>query len=137
MNATRTRKKTPKARAGSRARTAVPPRDQVKPSNLIGQLGWLRLLLAIVAIIAIAATPKAGTLAVYAGWQIVPTLIVPVLAPLIFMLLLMDALMSRIWMTDKEPQERRHFKLAIALNLLLALGMAASWYPYFHAIASQ
>ncbi len=136
MNATRTKKKTTKARAGKRVRTQVAPRAGAKPANLIVQLGWLRLFLAIVAIIAIVATPTAGTLAVYAGWQMVPTLIVPVLAPLIFVLLLMDSLMSRIWMTDKDPQERKHFKLAIALNLLLALGMAISWFPYFHAIAS-
>ncbi|MHB8454551.1 MAG: hypothetical protein ACYDDO_07575 [Acidiferrobacterales bacterium] len=137
MTATRTKKKRTKSRARKRVRTEVPSRVHAKPASLIGQLGWLRLLLAIVAIIAIVATPKAGTLAVYAGWQMVPTLIVPVLAPLIFVLLLMDSLMSRIWMTDKEPQERKHFKLAIALNLLLALGMAVSWFPYFHAIASQ
>jgi len=137
MNAKTTRKKATKARVGVRARSEDRPRRSAKTESLVGQLGWMRLTLIIVAVISIATTPEAGTLPVYSSWQMVPTLIVPVLTPLIFLLLLMDALMSRIWMTDKDAEARRHYKLAITLNLLLAVGIAIAWYPYFRAIAKQ
>lgn len=110
---------------------------RAKPKTLIGKLGWMRILLFAVAIISIVATPKPGTLADYATWRIVPTLLIPVLTPLIFMLLLMDSLMSRIWMTDKEADARHHYRVAIALNLLFAAGIVLAWYPYFHALSQQ
>lgn len=97
----------------------------------------MRWSLIVLALIIMVAAPKAGTIPVYVTWRMVPTLIIPVLTPLIFTLLLMDSLMSRIWMTDKSGEARRHYRLAIVLNLALAAGIAIAWYPYFNALGNQ
>ncbi len=139
IKAKRTHRRKRTTKAAGRARTA---RDTSLPAsakrpNLVVQLGWMRWSLIVLALIIMVAAPKAGTIPVYVTWRMVPTLIIPVLTPLIFTLLLMDSLMSRIWMTDKSGEARRHYRLAIVLNLALAAGIAIAWYPYFNALGNQ
>ena len=52
--------------------------------GLLSQLRPLRAALILGAIITILGKPAAGTPVVYAGWEMVSTLLIPVLAPLFF-----------------------------------------------------
>jgi len=80
------------------------------------------------------AAPSPGTRPDYHGWGMIPTLIAPTLAPIVFMVLLLDAMMSAVFMVDKRGTERARLKFIVFLHLLLAATLMIVWYPYFRAI---
>ncbi|RLK51349.1 hypothetical protein DFR31_1285 [Alkalispirillum mobile] len=97
-------------------------------------LGSMRWFLALCALVAIVLRPEPGTGIVTEGWALVPTLLAPVLAPLVAVVLLLDALMARVFMIDTDGPVRQHYRLAIWFNVLLAALVTVYWLPYFLAI---
>ena len=102
--------------------------------GILGQLRPLRAVLILGAIITILGKPAAGTPVAYAGWEMVSSLLIPVLAPLIFMLLMLDALMSRVWMSEAEGVEWKRLRLVFRVDLIVGLVLLAYWLPYFIAL---
>lgn len=100
-------------------------------SQIVVRYGVLRALLAVTGLLLIVFATQPGTLPVYTGWPLVVTVLVPVLAPIIFMLLLLDALMSRVWMIDKQGDEYMRPRAAVIINLLLVAGLLLFWVPYY------
>jgi len=98
------------------------------------QLGVLRVLLLACVVLAVAFAPAPGTPADYHGWQIARTVLLPVLAPMLLMLLLLDALMTRVFMSDAQHAERRRLRFLMLLNLTLAIGLTLYWLPYYKAL---
>ena len=98
------------------------------------ELGALRLGLLFFAVLAVVLIPAPGTPAVYTGWPLVRTVLVPVLAPVLFMVLLLDALMARVFLTDAAGAARRRYKAAIVVNLLAAAILLIRWLPYYAAV---
>lgn len=78
--------------------------------------------------------PAAGTHPVLEGREIIQTLLLPALAPLVLLVLLLDTLMSRVMMSDKEGAERARYRLIIKINLVVVLLMLLLWAPYFIAL---
>lgn len=70
----------------------------------------------------------------YEGWQMVRTLLMPVMAPLFFMVLLLDSLIASIWFTQTQDAERTRYKIILIVNLLTAGLLALVWIPYFLAV---
>ena len=103
------------------------------PRAVLG-VGPLRLALIGVALAAVLAFPFATTPPVYRGWAVVSTVVVPVLVPLVFMVLMLDALMGRIFMAEKTGTERARYRVIVMLNLLLALMLLVVWLPFFRAL---
>lgn len=99
-------------------------------SYLMG-LGPLRLVLGSAAIMMMILRPVPGTEPVYEGWVVFPTLLFPVLAPILFMLLLLDAIMSRVLMTAKQGSEKDRLQRALWTGLGIAGLSLLVWYPYF------
>lgn len=99
--------------------------------RLLAQFGPLRIALACLAVITIIFAPEPGTPGVYTGWDFVPTVLIPVLVPLIFMALMLDTLMSGVFLVGKEGVERKRFKTIMISNLLLALCVVLYWLPYY------
>lgn len=97
-------------------------------------LGPLRLTLLFLTALILIFMPAPGTRAVYHGAPLVTTVLVPVLAPLLFMLLTLDALMARVFMTDTAGARRAHFRKVITINLLAAAALMLRWLPYFAAL---
>jgi hypothetical protein len=64
----------------------------------------------------------------------IATLIVPTLVPIVFMVLLLDIMMSTVFMVDKRGVERARLKYIVFLELLLTATLVVVWYPYFRAI---
>jgi len=94
----------------------------------------LRVMLAIAAILfSIFATPP-HTAAQYEGMQVITTLILPALTPLIFLVLLLDALMNRVWRIDAIDDDIRKYRNIMKVDLLLASIIFIFWVPYFLAI---
>lgn len=98
------------------------------------QFGVLRLMLAVLAIVNILYVQEPGTPPIYAGWDLAPTVIAPVMAPLVLMLLMLDMLMSRVMMVDAKAEARGHLRHVILVELVLALGLMLAWLPYFLAL---
>ena len=102
--------------------------------GLLGQLRPLRAALILGAIITVLAKPDVGAPVVYAGWEMVRTLLIPVLAPLFFMLLMLDALMSRVWMSEAEGAEWKRLRLVFRVDIIVGFVLLAYWLPYFIAL---
>lgn len=105
-----------------------------KVQGLLGQLRPLRAVLILAAIIAILARPEIGEPVVYSGWGMVKTLLIPVLAPLIFMLLMLDALMSRVWMSEAAGEEKKRLRLVVRVDVIVGLLLLVYWLPFFIAL---
>ena len=101
--------------------------------QLLQWLGPLRLMLALGAIAMLVLRPAPHTAAVYKGWAMVPSVLVPTLTPMVFLALLLDALMGAVLLAGR-PEERRHYRTVIAVDLVLAALLALWWWPYFAAL---
>jgi len=111
--------------------TVGEPGVATQEQGILSQLGPLRAALILGAIITILGKPAAGTPTAYTGWEVVSTLIIPVMAPLFFMLLMLDALMSRVWMSEAEGDEWKRLRLVFRVDLIVGLVLLAYWLPYF------
>lgn len=103
-------------------------------TTFMARLGVLRVALLIGAVTTMVLAPPPATAGVYTGWAFVPTVLVPVLVPLILMVLLLDTMMSAIFMIDKDIAERRRYRMIIVTHLLLVLALVVRWSPYFLAL---
>lgn len=105
-----------------------------KEQGFLGQIRPLRAVLILGAIIAILGKPEVGTPVAYSGWDMVSTLLIPVLAPLIFMLLMLDALMSRVWMSEAEGEEKKRLRMIVRVDVVVGLLLLVYWLPFFIAL---
>ncbi len=99
--------------------------------RLFALLGLLRGLLVLGALGVLLLRPVPGTPAAYAGWELLPTLVAPVAAPLVIMTLLLDAMMSAIFMADSQGAPRQRYRHLLAIDLAFALALALWWWPYY------
>lgn len=101
--------------------------------SFLVQLGVLRLGMIALALATVVFAPSAGMPMETSGWGLVRTVLAPVLAPIMFMLLLLDAMMSRIFMADQSGAGRERLRNIVLLDLTIAAGLFAYWLPYFLA----
>lgn len=118
--------------AKKKSRMTVKARRQ--SANLLQQMGVLRVALVGAAILDILVAPNPGTPVVYSGWALVTTLIVPVLAPILLQVLLLDALMAKILMSSNRGAERARFRRIMIVDLVIAVVLILGWAPYFLAL---
>ncbi len=101
--------------------------------EFLRSLGSLRMTLALGAIAMLLLRPAPRTASVYSGWALVPTFLAPVLTPMIFMGLLLDALMGVVLFVGQEG-DRRRYRTVIAVDLVLAVLLLLWWWPYYSAL---
>ncbi len=106
-------------------------RPRARSVNLLYQMGMLRLALITLVILDMLAAPRPGTPVVYSGWELVTTLILPVLAPILFQVLMLDALMGRIMMGSAMGAERARYRRIVIVNLVFGIALVLWWMPYF------
>ena len=99
--------------------------------NILIQIHPMRLVLYFFAIASILLRPEIGGELDFEGWDIVSSLLVPVLVPLFFMVLMLDALMTRVWLSEAEGAEARRLKTINRIDLLLGILLLAFWVPFF------
>jgi len=102
-----------------------------KFNKLLKQMKPLRVTLALGACMVVILAPGAGTQAVYEGFAAVTTLVIPAITPLIFMVMLLDALMNRVWLIDADSDNSSKYRNIIKVDLALALIILLVWAPYF------
>jgi len=106
-------------------------KPRVQTQNLLSQLGVLRIVLISLVMIDILAAPSPGAPMVYSGWKLVTTLILPVLAPILLQVLLLDALMGRVLMSSSKGAERVRYRRIMLINLFFSVALVLWWLPYF------
>ncbi len=102
--------------------------------NLLNSLGLLRILLLSLGIINVFISPEPGTSAARQGLEVIPTLVAPAAAPILMMVILFDALMSKVRAADAGGEEKIKFKHIMYTELAVAAFMIMGWLPYFLAI---
>ena len=120
-----------KARPTSAKKSHAAVQQHAQTENLLRQMGVLRVVLVGLAILDMLASPRPGTAAVYSGWEVVPTLILPVLAPILLQVLLLDALMGRVMMSSAKGVERARYRRIVTVNLVFSVALVLWWLPYF------
>lgn len=104
--------------------------------NLARGVGALRLMLFGYTLITLLFTPAPGTTPIEHNWRIIPTLLIPLSIPVLWIALVMDAFMARLLMLEhkKGMPERIRLRRLAWLDLLLALLLVLFWLSYFRAI---
>ncbi|MGD8497359.1 MAG: hypothetical protein PVG82_00535 [Chromatiales bacterium] len=104
-------------------------------SSYAQALGPLRLSLAALAVIAIAFMPPPRTPVDYEGWGFAYTVLMPVLAPLVFMVLMLDLLMSRVFMSSVDDGQRARYRVISVVNLVLGVAVMVRFLPFLLALS--
>lgn len=102
--------------------------------RFLGYVGPLRVLLYLLSLVLALAAGAAGGETAYQGWAVIPTLVVPALVPIVFFVLLLDVMMSAVFMVDKQGAERRRYRHLLGLDLAVWLVLTAAWLPFFLAL---
>ena len=102
--------------------------------TLIKSLGFLRLSLLGLAILNILLRPEPGTAVAHSGMEIIPTLIAPATAPILLMVILFDALMSKVRASDAQGEEETTFTRIMLVELVMVIILVVAWFPYFIAL---
>ena len=99
--------------------------------SFLKKLEPLRIILFLLAVMLTLSAPKSGAPAVYEGFAIISTVILPAIVPMAFMGLLLDALMSRVRQVDLAGEEKKRYRVIMFLNLGLAVLLLVTWLPFF------
>ena len=98
------------------------------------QAGPIRNILYVLAIITIAFKPENSTVMNLEGLQFIPTLILPVIAPLLITGFFLDMVMCRIYSSEQSEDIKQKFRYISRADLLLASILLISWVPYMLAM---
>jgi len=102
--------------------------------SIFQSLGFLRISLLGLGIFNAFLSPAPGTAINHTGLEVIPTLVAPAAAPIIIMVILFDALMSKIRASDSSGEESKKFKTIMWIELCVVAFMIMAWLPYFLAI---
>ncbi len=94
-------------------------------------IGPLRYALLTAVLAAFILRPELGVRLSYEGWSVVSDLLVPVLTPIFFMLLLLDAMMAMVYRSDKPAEVKVRYLRIVFLNLGLAISLLLYWLPFY------
>ena len=100
--------------------------------QLLVEMKPLRVMLNGFAILLILFRPELGTPISYEGWAMATTLLAPVLAPIIFMLLMLDSLMTKVFMAEKPQEVRASLSRVLRVNLIIGVALLLYWLPFFY-----
>ena len=98
--------------------------------HFIKSLGPMRIFLLFIVVILIAGAPFVGEQTVMQGWQLITTVIFPVMVPMLFFILPLDMTMCFILMQEKPAQVQKHYKHIIRLELILMTLLLLAWLPF-------
>ena len=101
-----------------------------KINTFITDAGPIRVLLYVLAIITIIFKPDNSTTLNLEGLNFIPTLVLPVIAPLLITGFFLDMLMSRIYSSEQNDETRKKFKLISRVDFSLAVLLLIFWVPY-------
>ena len=98
--------------------------------RLARDLGALRTLLALLALLVIAVAPLSEGAAVYSGWRLATTVVAPALFVMLVFVVPLDVAMSALFRSGAEGAERARFARIIATELTLLAVLLLAWTPF-------
>ncbi|SRR5690606_18192808 len=98
-------------------------------------VGPLRLMLGVLALIGAVFAPSPEMETVRSGWGLITTGVLPAIGPIVFMVLLLDMLMSRVLMIDTDADGHRRYRRALLYDGGLAVIMLVAWLPFLIYLA--
>lgn len=102
--------------------------------QLLRVFGFLRLSLVLLVLIDMTLRPMPGMTPDYESTLAVIMMVASALAPILFMLLLLDAIMTLVYMSSMSPERKHRYRYILFSNLLLAVVFLSYWWPYFRAL---
>ena len=99
--------------------------------SILKKLRPMRVVLYLMAISSLILKAEIGTPVSYEGWQMIETVFLPVMAPLLIMVTLLDSIIASIWLTQTTGDEKNRYKLILTCNLSMVILMLSIWIPYF------
>ena len=102
--------------------------------QFINYIGELRTMLIATAVLCLAHVPFVGDEVRSEGWGLFPDIIAPVVSMILVFGILLDMLMSRVFMLEKSVEERAKFSSIIKLEALTLLALIGLWSPYFYRV---
>jgi len=101
---------------------------------LLRTFGPLRLALISLVLLDMLLRPQPGGPYSFEGMHIATDLIAPVLFPILFMLLLLDSIMSMVYRSDKTNAVRRRYLIIALFDVVLAVVFFLYWLPFFREL---
>ncbi len=68
------------------------------------------------------------------AWAPIPTIVAPVMAPILIVVILFDYIMSRVRAADEQGEQRAHYVFTGRIELLFIGLMLAYWVPFFFTL---
>ena len=92
--------------------------------------GTIRNILYILALITIIFKPENNAIMDLDGLQFIPTLVLPVIAPLLISGFFLDMVMCRIYSSEQTDEVKSKFRFISRTDLFFALLLLILWVPY-------
>ena len=104
--------------------------------NFFNEIGALRVMLMTTTLLSLSAIPFTDTNVRMEGWGLLPDVLVPVVSFILVFIILLDMLMSRVFMIEADEAKRKKFNKIFLLELTLIVSLLLLWSPYFTAVLS-
>ena len=98
--------------------------------NFLVQIRPMRVVLISLALLTLVLKAPIDMELSYEGWNFIRTIIMPVMAPLFFMVILLDSLIATIWFTQTTGSEHSRYRLILFVNLTTAFILGMVWIPF-------
>lgn len=99
------------------------------------QAGAIRNILYVLGLLTIILKPDNDTTMSLEGLDFIPTLILPVIAPLLTTGFFLDIVMCRIYSSEQPDEVKTKFRFISRVDLILAIALLIAWVPYMLTIA--
>jgi len=104
--------------------------------KFLSDIGELRVVMLFTTLLSLSAIPFTNTDVRMDGWGLFPDVLVPVVSFILVFVLLLDMLMSRVYMIDADEEKRLRFKNIFLLELVQVMLLIGLWTPYFISVLS-
>ncbi len=104
--------------------------------SFLNEIGTLRVMLMFATLLSLSAIPFTDTNVRMDGWGLLPDVLVPVVSFILVFIILLDMLMSRVFMIEADEAKRSKFNKIFLLELMLIISLLVLWSPYFTAVLS-
>lgn len=97
-------------------------------------LGPQRLALTVFSLLTILSAPIASNGVHYEGLLVMPTLVAPSMVPILIFVIMLDIIMSLVFLSQEEGTGKKRFKVILFSNIVLLVVMFGVWGSFFIAL---
>jgi len=98
-------------------------------TQFLRRVGFLRAAMLLVVLVLASLAPFAGGYAQTSGWPLVTTVLAPVLFVVFVFVVLLDMLMTCVFMSGRDGDERRRLVMILRTEAVLLVVLLAAWSP--------